>query len=642
MLELIAIAGGPLERAIVLSVCGGDAAHALISLLGQRLLVRDTVVEQSRAIETFHDRIRHGIVASMTEVRQVACHRTLSKALLQSRTATPEALARHLHGAGEDRRASEHAAAAGERAAGALAFLRAAEHYADALAWRPDDPEWAASIRSRRADALVNAGHSAAAARDYLEAARCTPSVQSNELRRLACKQYLAAGCFDEAVGVLRPLLRELGLRFPGGGLGAFFGTLALTIAESLRRPVAPPSEGAVRVAAAELFRVDVCDAVARGLIPVDAIRGVYFLLLGLRLARRANEPGRYGRFLAGVGGSVLLMGPYPLRRRGRQMIEVAETIAIRLGDSYIAGSVHAARGQVALAHGEWRDALRLSDTAAELEQGYLGVTFERNVARMASLRALEELGRLPDVARRADELYRAASAAGDRYGEVTARLNLAYVKLADDDPGGARTIAEQVLAQWSARGFHIQHLYAHRVAIHAALYEGAIAEAWQRTRAIWDALQRSGLLFVPVSRFDAYLLRARVQLAVASIDSHERPSLLRSVGRAAKRIARHPRADARAHALVLEAACVVLGGEVERARAPLVEAERTFSAAGMDLAAATARLRRASLSVQSAGADLDDGALRSHGVSSPERWLRVHAPGFGRERLQTDLSERD
>src|SRR5262249_20033373 len=97
MLELVAIAGGPLEQSVVVSACCGDGAHGLTSLLGQRLLVRDSIVEQRRAVEAFHDRIRAAILAGMAPERQVACHRTLAAALRQSATATPEALARHLH-----------------------------------------------------------------------------------------------------------------------------------------------------------------------------------------------------------------------------------------------------------------------------------------------------------------------------------------------------------------------------------------------------------------------------------------------------------------------------------------------------------------------------------------------------------------
>lgn len=626
ILDLVAVAGGPVEQDVVLAAGGGDASHALLQLLRQRLLVRDAIVDQRRAIEAFHDRVRRALVARMPHARQVDCHRALADALRRSATAAPEAIARHLHGAGDDAKAAEYAAAAGDRAAAALAFLRAADHYADALAWRADDFAWTCAIRARRAAALVDAGRSSAAADDYLAAARASTSLQANELTRLACKQLFAAGRVDEANAVLGSLLHEIGLSDPRGGVAAFWSMLLLTTAESLHRPALPRRSRQPR--AIDLFRVDVCDAAARGLIAVDSIRGVYFLFLGLRLARRAGELGRYGRSLAGVGGSVLLMGPRPLRRRGRRMLEVAEEIARQLDDPYIAGSVHAARGQVALARGEWPEALRASDAAAELDQRYLGVTFERNVARMAALRALEEMGRLSEVAERASELLRVATSAGDRYGSVTARLNLAQVKLAGGDPAGAREIAEDVLGTWSSHGFHIQHLYAHRIVIHAALYAGAVDEAWQRIDAIWGRLRRSGLLLVPVSRFDAELLRARCALAMAARDASARRTLVREVRRTVRRMSRLLRPDARPHALLLAAGMAAVRGDVARARNALDQAAALFDAAHMELAAATTRLR-SELLLRPAVASGDRGALQAFGVADAPRWLRIHTPGF-------------
>jgi len=57
-------------------------------------------------------------------------------------------------------------------------------------------------------------------------------------------------------------------------------------------------------------------------------------------------------------------------------------------------------------------------------------------------------------------------------YAEVTALLNLAWLRIVADDPSGARDEAQRALRRWSRIGFYVQHLYALRIETYCDLYQ--------------------------------------------------------------------------------------------------------------------------------------------------------------------------
>src|SRR6266702_8279653 len=135
----------------------------------------------------------------------------------------------------------------------------------------------------------------------------------------------------------------------------------------------------------------------------------------------------------------------------------------------------------------------------------------------MAALRALEELGRLVELRERAERVWRDGSERDDRYAEVTGRLYAGIGELAAGRPDSARRHAQTVRSLWSRNVAHVQVVYALRIEIACDVYEGDPATAWGRLDTMWQVLRRSQLLRVPITRMDAYLLRARVALARAS-----------------------------------------------------------------------------------------------------------------------------
>ncbi len=630
VLEVVAVAARPTERSIVLAAAGmGEAGRPLIVHLETHGFVRQAPRDDGRiVVEAYHDRIREAVMGQLPAERLRSCHGQLAAVLEGLPQVDPEALFRHHLGAGHDARAAGWGVRAADRAAAALAFGEAAELYRRALelkAWGPDE---AVALQTGRAEALANAGRAAEAAPVFLAVSRMVTGTAAVEFRRRAAQQHLISGRVDDGVAIFRPLLRELGLPYPAGPRSAMLGVVGRLLRLRARginfsaRPAATPS-------AEKLLRVDTCIAAGLGLVAVDTAVGGYLSLVGLQEALRVGEPVRVGRGLAIVGGAVLVPAGGPLARWGKRMIDSAERLARETNDPYLDAAVHLSRGQAAVVQGDWRAALdHNGEAVSRFRAGCRGVTWETTLARSGLLRALEETGDFDTYAREADALAAEAAQLGDRYGEMTAALYVGIARIARDDVPAARAALRAALGRWSQAGFQLQHFYAMRGETVADLYEGRPREAWARLEAVWPELRRSVWLRVPITRIDAWLLRARVALALASAQKDRQRSDALGVCRVARdRLMREGRLDTAAHATQIDAELAHIAGRADDARRQYAAAAGQFRAAAMPLQAACCCVRSIPPDDASAVAEAT-AALAATGIRNPSRWLRVATPG--------------
>ncbi|MEO7590759.1 MAG: hypothetical protein ABI134_06070 [Byssovorax sp.] len=559
-------------------------------------------------------------------------HRGVAEALTALPAADPEALFHHWLGAGERTNASRYAVVAADAAADALAFVRAAELYRDALALDVEDTERIRTLNIKQADALVNAGRCAAAAPLYLAAASTTMDQLGLELRRRSAEQFLVSGHIDRGVQVLRPLLAQLGLAYPSSR-GAL-SSILVRLAELWLRGLDFRERADAEIDREELLRIDVCQSVAQGLAAVDSIRGAHFALLTLRLALDAGEAGRICRSMTMVVATVLAPTGGRMARWGRQMLDVARDLADRRDDPNLRGAVLSAFGQAAIFTGDWRDALASCDAAVACFRAHRrGGAWECTVGQMGALRAVEELGRLSEFASRAEDLFRDAERRGDLYGRMTAHVYRPIARLASGDPAGARAEVDGALRIWKTGGFSVQHLYALRIQVYCDMYEGDAGAAWERLERGWAALKASNLLRVPIIRIDARLLRARTTLGLASASpGQRRRDLLQLCERRARELAGEAQAHVAAHVALLRAGIATLRGQRARALTGLNEALVRYEREGMALSSAYVTHRRGSLIGDGEGRTLQADAasqMAAEGVVNPARWLAIHAPGF-------------
>lgn len=639
LLEIGAVAGRPIEQAIALASAElGPAALPALSLLRSARLVRARPVRDHTRLEPHHERVRDVVLAELGAGERAARHLRLARAYEAAGDADPEVLAAHYHGGGQLDAASRAAARAADRAAAALAFDRAAELYGRALEWMdggaPGAPDRRRALSISRAHALANAGRGVEAAPLYLSAAPAGPASEALELRRWAAEQLLACGHIDAGIDVLRPVLREVGLGYPGSVPAA--AARAAWLYVRLRvRGTSFEERGAAEIAPEVLAKIDVCGGAGKSLADVDPLRAACFQLEHLLLALQAGEPVRASAGLSAFGVMLAVQGTKDAIEKGSALVERGEAIARRLGDPYLAGATAVQRAFLHLVRGDWGAALAGFDEGlGTLQKRCRGVAWEKNLARMGAMIALDARGDLREVGLRSAAWLREALEVGDLFSRISAALNLAAARVAGGDVGGARQVVRDAIAPWSRGGFHVQHLYALRLEACGDLYEGDPNKAYSSVAGAWPEIERAQLLRVQLGRIDMRLLRARAAVASAAATPASRARLLAVAERDAAALLREVRRDARPAATLIQACAAHVRGDDRAALALLESAAAGYEAAGMPLLAACARRRRGELIGGDAGGTEmanADRVFESRGVQHPARWIRMYAPGFER-----------
>ncbi len=634
LLEVVAVAGGPLEQRVALTAAVvGDRAAPSLHLLRAGNLIRTGGARDEDAVESYHDRVRESVVQALSPEALAGHHLALGHALEATETAEPEVLARHFLAGGRRDRAHAHALRAAERAASALAFDRAATLYDLALQVEDGGPEARRALTVKRADALVSGGRCIEAAPLYLSSAESAPRAEALRLRRRAAEQLLVGGRIDQGTAVLRRALSDGGLDYPStprralAGMILGFGRLAL---RGTRFRARSPDQVPER----DRLRVELAVSAARGLGACDMTRGACFTVEALLLALDAGDPHPIARSLAGVGLMMVYDGSARGVKRGMGLIDEARRLASGLADPALAASIEIS---IAIAHQtacRWRAAVEAVDPPVRfLAERGAGYDHERSYGGMTAILALEYLGRLDEVARRAHESLGRAEATGSLYARVQASIYVALGRIAAGDARGAADLVRKAMALWPSEGFLFQHWLALKTATYAELHAGEARAALDGVSGQWPALKASGLLRLQFLRIFAHQLRAGAALAVAAESAAEQRRLLASAERDAGKLEREGKPAADGAAALVRAGVATLRRRPEAALGCLETAIQRYETADMALYAAVARRRKGQLLAGDAGKLLvasANAAMAKVGIEDGERWASVYAPGFG------------
>jgi tetratricopeptide (TPR) repeat protein len=197
-LTILAVAGAPIEQSVAARVSrlAEDPRLTVGSLTKQRL-VHPLRHAGHEAVELAHEPLREVLLARLDAAAARELHRRLARELEAGGRTKPATLARHFAEAGDRTAAAEHSMRAGELAAAALAFARAAHFYENALVLgSAEDPErW--RLLAALAEALARAGQPGEAVTHLLEATRLAPTLESIKLTRRATELQLQESRVD-------------------------------------------------------------------------------------------------------------------------------------------------------------------------------------------------------------------------------------------------------------------------------------------------------------------------------------------------------------------------------------------------------------------------------------------------------------
>ncbi|HUQ06375.1 MAG TPA: protein kinase [Kofleriaceae bacterium] len=625
LLEVVAVAGAPLDRRVAADAAGLDRAG--IAARADTLVMARLIASRNDALECYHDRVREAVVASLGP-GGAATHRALATALERNGNPDPAEVVRHWEAAGETDRAAELAVSAAERAERALAFDQAARLYEVALRRATLSAEEREALEVRRAEALGDAGRAYEGAHAYLAIAERAGATTRLERRRRAAELFLRHGHLDEGLATLSAVLADVGLSLPASpqrALAKLLWTRALLRIGGLRYRQRDEMSASAR----DVLRVDTFRTVGISLSMVHPVLASFFTAAGLRLALRVGIPARVAGLLQFESMFHSFRG-VPSRERALAIVEMSERIIEdRQHGSYNAGLEAGARGLIDYFCGEFPTAAEfLRQGEAVMRAQPAGKGWELTNARVFLLLTMRFLGECRTLTERFHELLRDAERRGDRYAEATLTRALNLVWLVRDDIAGARRAIERRAWSPPAGTFHLQHWYEVRADMETSLYAGELPG---HAESILERIDRSdkALLSRVISIYcENEWMRGRIGLMqVARGESRAMGAVDRSIQLLEARRERY----AVVWAQFLRAGRPLARGEREDGIVALLEAERLAKAAHMNLMGASAQLRRGQLVGGAEGDQLIALAtawMTGQGIRNPERMARVWCPG--------------
>ena len=627
LLDVLAVARRPVNEEVALSAAGiqSDPLQLLATLRAAQFIRSGGT---GYGVELYHDRIGDAIASLLDDNDRRQIHRRLAQAIEARGLDDPESLYEDYLGAGEKDRAVLHAQTAAQKAAGTLAFDRAALYYRRAIDLKPDAAN-VFELKTGLGDALANAGRAAEAASEFLEAAKATSARRALELRQRAGAQLLMGGHIEEGLAVYRVVLEAVGLKLAKGPKRAL-ASLALRRLWIRFRGLDFIERDASDIPEVDLLRVDTCWAVAAGLGMVDPINGADFQSLHLLLALRTGEISRLARAMAFEVGQTAARGG-AARARVAGLLEKTEELAKRAGNPHSIGMAIWARGLSSYLLGRWKEAAEYCERGAEiLRDQCTGVTWEITIANRFMLTSLLYLGEVVEVSRRVPQLLTAALEQGNLFAATDLRTRLNAIWLAADDPDRARDEVIAAMTSWPREGFHLQHYTALVALTQIELYTGDYEVAWKHIEGQLKPLEKSMLLRIQGLRIDALQIRGR--LAVASAFGENRSERLKIAEGVAEMIAQEDVSYANPYASLIRAGVANKRGDDVTAATLLEKALKEFENADMKLYAVIIRHRLGKMIGGDRGRELVTEAnewMDRQQIKNPERVMNLLAPGF-------------
>ncbi len=586
VLEVVCLAGAPLAAEVIATACRLGATEVARATATLRVagLAREVHRGRALALEPFHNRVREAVSGRVDVTASRDMHARIAEALeVSAGPRDPQLLLRHVRLAGLPQRAARYAEEAAELSETAHAFEQAAELWRIALEVVPRDASDARRVRLRLGEALINAGHGAEAAAEYLAAAEGADRATHLECHRHAAEQLIINGRITPGLAVLETLLVEIGARSPRTPRATLLSLLGHR-AQLRLRGLGFRERSRREIADAELLELDVLMAAAHGLAMVDTLRGADFQVRQLLLALRCGYRPQIVRALLLESMFQATSGH---ARRARQLRDRASEVGIAQDDPYLIALQDGAVGVGAYFAGDMVGAVTALGRSEAVLRRAPGNNWEASTTRLFQIFGLRIIGDHGLLRRKYDQYTTEAAHRGDHYLDSTMRRAAVPMWLAEDDPAGGRRDLQRATWVPPSTRFHVQHFHELLALGELALYTGDFADAAQIDE-MSRQLQRSLLLRVETIRVQHDYLRGRLALA-----GHGRRA---DAAGHARRLAGERNRLGPLWALILRAGMAAGDGARPRAVTLLAQAADLAETCGLRLTAAAARRRLAAL----------------------------------------------
>lgn len=638
LLEVVAVAGGPVERRVAFAASKLEDPASLLPALREAELIIARGPEFGGTLETAHARIREVTVGELERDQLRATHLHLAHAL-ERHASDPEALAEHFERGGERVRAADYYERAAEQAANSLAFLRAAALFRTTLELLPPDtdPVRIADLRKGLADQLINVGRGHEAAQLLLSLAAWAEPIdfsRAREYRRLAADQLIKTGHVDEGLAELDHLLRSVGLQLPGSMAGAIAGFVWEQTRSKLRgfsftrRPASEvPSE--------LLDQIDTCFAVVNGLSTQEALLGALFHFRNLRLSLSAGEPYRVARALAYQ--CVIDVAAERNWKRVDEHLRVARGLASELADAQLSGFIDLCEASIHWFERRFTVSGELHTKVIESLEGVAGAAWDRRTAQIHHMWTLVCQGRLREFWVRAKGTTERARERGDMQELVEVSSFMSVALVLAGKPEEARRVLSNALAHWKPGRYLFGDVWAFYGQVRIHLHERQAEQAVALATDTLAQMKRTFLAANLLARHNVQelLCRSHLSAAIELADEQRGAAHAKAARRLAAKLRSVDNPVLTAHVAVIEAGLASLAGDRDGALRGWAEAAPLFEAHGMRGKLAAVRARQAAvLGGEGEGptfADHAAGYFELEDIDDIEGFCRVCAPTHSR-----------
>jgi hypothetical protein len=626
LLRAIALSAGSV-RLDVVTVAARVEPGALDPLRDSQLVRQGA---RAGEVECYHDKIREALSESLSSDEAKALHADLARAWESTNRSDPEQLSLHHEGAGDLQRAAELAAEAAERAREAFGFERAVQLSTRALELGTFDTATSLRLRVAQADALALTGRSREAAEACLAAMPDATPEEATDLARRAGGFYLQGGWLEEAIPLVNRGLEPHGLRIPLTERGAL-ATLAWERTRTRLRGETP-RKGARDQRAVSRF--EAAEAIAFALPRQEPLRYAALATNLYRVALDSGDPALVAKGMAFEAWTTQLLGASG-EKLGK-FVQKAQAACERDGDArarfWLALNVGNAELQrdprIALQHFE--RAQDILTTSPHPSISFLTPIVSWSVLNVRCLQGFFRTG-ARDVPPLLDDVW-----AGDDRGVAPflAGGPGAIARVAVGDTASLRSDLERASDAWKKDYFTWQDIMLTQGALVLELHEGNAARARELVAALEAKLSGSFARHAAPVRAYVQYLRIWADLAYARElpPGSERTRLLDRAS-ASLKFFRSIVAVSAIWLAPLEPAVEILRDR-SSAAVRLLREMVADEALGERLPVYNVYARRAlgSLVGGDEGAELvraADGFLRERGVTDPEHFVAITAPGL-------------